>query len=102
MQISEAFDVVAELALALGVRNIGSLPGLWTCDIDEHWRVSLNGHKEEIDKVPPYHCAVEWNGFPAGLFSPAGGIIAAGAVANEQAFIEACKARLKMVKGDHD
>jgi len=32
--------------------------------------------------VPPFNCYVEFNGWPAGVFNPFGGIIAAGELAN--------------------
>ncbi len=92
--IAEAFAVVVMLAEALGVESIKDLPGLWTVDIDGQWKVSVNGHKETVDFVPPFHAAVEFNGWPAGIFSPRGSLIAAGAAANEAAFIEAVKARI--------
>jgi len=41
----------------------------------------------------PIHCAVLYNGWLAGVFSPAGGWIAAGEGANENTFIAACKAQ---------
>ena len=93
-RISEAFAVVVELATALGVKRINELPGTWDVQIDEHWKVRVNAQKTELDCIPPYHASVEWNGFPAGLFSPAGGIIAAGELANEASFIAAVRARI--------
>lgn len=97
MPLVEAFARIAELGGALGVRNVNELPGCWEHQIDEHWHLSLNGHKEAITdskgrEVPPFHASIDWNGWPAGLISPGGGIIAAGACANEDTFIEALKA----------
>lgn len=91
--IAEAFVAIIRLAEKLGVKSIKDLPGLWELAIDEHWKIRVNGHKEEIDAIPPFHCAVEFNGWPAGLFSPQGGVIAAGDCANERTFIEACERR---------
>lgn len=93
-QISEAYATVAELAEALGVRNIGKLPGMWEVQIDDAWKISVNGHNEAIGHVPPYHMAVEFNGWPAGIFGPGGGIIAAGEAANEATLIAALRARI--------
>ncbi len=91
--IAEAYARVVQLALALGVRKASALPGLWEHDVDAQWRVKLNPHPEEREQIPGYHMLVEFNGWPAGLISPQGGTIAAGAVANEHTFIEAvCQA----------
>lgn len=96
--IAEAFIAVVELAESLGVSHLNELPGLWTIDVDSQWSISVNGHKEPIGHVPPYHVEVAFNGWPAGLFSPAGGWIAAGEAANERAFVEAVWARIKKEK----
>lgn len=97
-RVSDAFTALMDLALALGHREISKLPGLCTFEVDEHWKVSINGHKEEIDHIPAYHVMPFWNGFPAGIFGPSGGIIAAGELANEDTFIEACQKRLQKIK----
>ena len=96
-QIAEAFARIAALGGALGVRNVNKLPGCWEHQVDERWWISLNGHKETIKdshgaEVPGFHAAIEYNGWPAGIISPIGGIIAAGEGANEHNFIEALKA----------
>lgn len=44
--------------------------------------------------VEPFHCYIEFNGWPAGVVAPWGGVIAAGDVANEAAFLAAVKARM--------
>ena len=85
----EAFAKIAELAWVLGVRNINTLSGCWTHQVDDLWKITINGHKREIDDIPPFHCAIEYNGWPAGILSPAGGLIAAGQGANEATFIDA-------------
>lgn len=95
--MSEAFAEVCGLALRLGARSIKDLPGCWEHQIDAQWWVALNGHNEPIKcssgvEVPPYTMYVMYNGWPAGLISPAGGTMAAGAAANEDTFIAVVKA----------
>jgi hypothetical protein len=95
-QIAEAFAMIAELGSALGVRDVNKLPGCWEHQVDEQWWIALNGHRETIkdshgSDVMPFHAVIEFNGWPAGIISPAGGIIAAGSCANESTFIGALR-----------
>lgn len=66
----------------------------WTDATFKQWWVAFNGHPEKKatskgQQVDPYHCYVEYNGWPAGVFTPYGGVIAAGEGANENTFIAA-------------
>ena len=97
--ITNAMVLIAELAKKLGVSNIKALPGCWEHQIDEHWKIYLNGHREAVTiasgvSVEPFNCWVEYNGWPAGSFDGFGGVIAAGEGANEETFIEALRARI--------
>jgi hypothetical protein len=97
--VSEAFMAAAEMFCRL---SGDVLKG----KVHEHrfgpWHVLLNGTTEPVPfnppdsmgagDVPPIHCAVLYNGWLAGDFSPAGGWITAGEGANESTFIAACKA----------
>lgn len=87
--ISVAYIKTVELAAALGARDISQLPGYWSHQVDERWKIDLNGKDVTLDGIPPYHVAIEYNGWPAGILSPIGGIIAAGEGANESTFIDA-------------
>jgi hypothetical protein len=103
VQVMEAFAKIAALGCALGVRDINKLPGCWEHQVDKQWWISLNGHKETIKNsddfdVPPFHAAIKYNGWPAGLISPAGGVIAAGSRANENTFIAALEAATEQAK----
>lgn len=105
-EISLAFASVCELATTLGARNIKDLPGCWETQIDGRWYVAVNGHNVETKtsrgaEVPPFHCYVEFNGWPAGIFSPRGGVIAAGAAANEDTFVAACQKRIDIERAKH-
>lgn len=105
--ISEAFTLIVALAEALGVRRINGLDGCWTQSVDATWWVALNGHAEQcaaktpdgfaID-VPPYHASLMYNGFPAGIIGPRGGIIAAGSCANEDTFCAALQAAIERAR----
>jgi len=73
--------------------------GCWERQLGEWW-FAVNGHDGPRKcshgvEVQPYHCYVEYNGFPAGLMTPFGGVIAAGRIANEDAFAEALHAELR-------
>lgn len=94
--INEAFSEICGLAIRVGAKNIKELPGCWEYEIDGQWWVAVNGHAVPMKcshggDVPPYHAFVEFNGWPAGLVSPAGGTMAAGEGANEDTFIAAVK-----------
>jgi hypothetical protein len=43
-------------------------------------------------ELPAMTCMVTYNGWPAGMLGPFGGIIAAGDAANERSFIDALRA----------
>ncbi len=99
--IPHAFAAVIDFAHSHGAKALVNHPGCWQRDVDGHWWIAINGHDEPTrctrSDVPiePFHCYVEFNGWPAGLLSPADGILAAGAIANEDAFIEALQANTK-------
>ena len=98
--IPECFYKVAELALALGVEKINTLPGCWEHQVDEHWRIKVNAREEPIDDIKPYEMIVWFNGWPAGIVHPVhGGVIAAGALANEDTFIAALDAAILAAGG---
>jgi hypothetical protein len=95
--ISEAMNEIAELAIALGEVPLHKHPGCWERQVDPHWWVAVNGHRNPRTcskgvEVAPFHAYVEFNGLPAGLFNPSSGTFAAGAAANEDAFIAALRA----------
>jgi hypothetical protein len=103
MQIAEAYYTVVELAAALGVKKINELEGCWERAVDEQWFVAFNGHKEPMKvsrgaTLPPYEIYIEFNGWPAGVIGPDGGIIAAGDAANEKTFIAALKAAIEQAR----
>jgi hypothetical protein len=75
MQISEAWASVMSWAMAQGVKNINELPGLWGGETDQ-WKVSINGHREEVENVPPYGIKLEHKTFfQVAIIQPNGGAI---------------------------
>lgn len=97
--ICEAFSRTAHLCLAMHAHPANKHAGCWEVSIDANWWISFNGHDHPIRnshgaEVPAFSCAVEFNGWPAGIFGPYGGMIAAGDCANEDAFLAAIEARI--------
>jgi len=90
--LPEALAVIAELHDALGLPPLNGAIGEYQF---AEWRVRLNGAGEEQDGIPPFTASIEFNGWPAGLIDPAGGVIAAGELANEDTFIAAARAALR-------
>ena len=100
--ITEAFLLITELAKLLDAAPLSKHSGCWEVVLDSEWRIAVNGHREKkqssLGKVAPFHCAVEYNGWSAGMFHPYGGIIAGDRQANESAFIEALKNKIAEFK----
>lgn len=94
-----ALDAIVNLTVALEVKDINQLPGAWEQRIDDSWYIAINGHDDDFDvrpkdsmkaTIPPYHFAVWFNGWLAGLLHPFdGGVFAAGSEAYEVSFAEA-------------
>ncbi len=75
MSISEAWAAVINWAGGQGMENAKELPGLWTGETDE-WKVSINGHREEVGGVPPYGVQLELKVyFQVAVIQPNGGAI---------------------------
>ncbi len=93
VEISVIFAKIVELAEARKVRSIKDLPGCWEVSLPGGWRFAVNGHREPVEcgafEVPPFEAAFWYNGWPAGIVGPAGGVLSAGAAANEGSLIAA-------------
>lgn len=97
--ITEVFGIIVELAESMGVQDINQEAACWEVDIDSHWSISVNGHREAVTcvhgvNVAPFTAYLQYNGWPAGMITPLSGLIAAGNAVNEQSFIDACKVRI--------
>lgn len=94
-KISEIFILAAELAIK---DNVVPIEEMYERKVDDNWTIVINSSKERKYKglnIPPFCMYVEFNGLPAGLLDPWGGVIAAGKAVNEDALIRALKAALK-------
>lgn len=92
-EIAEVFDLVAQLAVQQGHCNVTDLV---TIRVDDKWTVKVNGHRTETkEHIPPFHAAIEYNGFPAGLITPFGGSMVDHPNANESLLCEALRAALE-------
>ena len=95
--VSVAFALLADYALALGAAPLVRHVGCWERMIGERWWVALNGHGTPARcsrgmEVPPFHAYFEHRGIPAGLITPFGGTIAAGATVHEDDLIAELRA----------
>jgi hypothetical protein len=87
--ITEVYAKAGEWLFQRGLRNLKDSPGLYRARIDKQWEIKVNAHGTEIESVPPYHFAFEFNGWPAGIVGATGGVIAAGEAANEETLLKA-------------
>lgn len=95
--VTLAFALLADYGNRNGAAPLSKFEACWEKQIDDQWWIAMNGHLEPKKcshgpEVKPFNCYVEFNGWPAGILDPFGGIIAAGDCANEDAFIDALKA----------
>ena len=65
----ELMALVVELAEAYGHLPVGH----WTIDLEPGWQLTVNGTKDEIDHVPPWHAMMTRRGFPVVIFDSADG-----------------------------
>lgn len=92
--VSRVFTLTCELGIALGWDNISLEPGCQEHAIDDHWWFAINPHNEPTPCsrgaiAAPQSIYFEFNGSPAGFVSHDGGLLAAGAIANEEALARA-------------
>ena len=91
--MSAIAEVWAEAGNMLYRRGHRNIKGTVVTETVGPWKVTVNATDETVDDyLPPLNIAVEFNGWPAGVIGPDGGVIAAGRLANEEAFIAAMKA----------
>ena len=63
-----------DLATQRGVGPMNALPGLWRVDLGDGWELAVNGQRETIAALPPFHAGVTCGGFPVAVFNPYGGV----------------------------
>lgn len=86
--IVERFAKIFGGPLPKRVLSIGSPDSGWGVDlnatgIDQAWPPGDPTYATNFD---PYTAFITWGGFPAGIVTPGGGVIAAGSAANEDTF----------------
>lgn len=103
--VCDVVALIAELAFALGVCPLNAHPRPWVHRVDDHWTIAANAQKATMRvephgcmeaELPPFHMAVWWNGWLAGILAPDGGPIAAHPEgANEDRLIADLKAAIR-------
>ena len=96
-RLTEAASAVADLAQARGIGSIKDKPQPFKLVIDERWTVYVNAGQAAVKldsgaDLEPFNFYVEFNGWPAAMFSPFAGSFVAGEGANEETFLAACRA----------
>ena len=93
------FVLLAELGIKEDAAPLTKHAGCWERQIGKLWWVAVNGHDTPMkcskgQEIKPFHCYVEFNGWPAGVITPYGGTFAAGDAANEESFAAAIEAEI--------
>ena len=102
--LAQSMRALADEILSEAAAPLNKRVGCWELRVDEQWEIAMNGHNSPIQcshgcEVPPFAVYVQFNGWPAGVIGPSGGWIAAGEVANEDAFIAAVRRRTNAATG---
>lgn len=90
LELPPLYVMLAVWSSAQGAVNLKDHPGCWERSVDERWWVAANGHSTPTpcsrggEPIPPYSFYIEFNGWPAGIVGPGGGVVAAGELANEE------------------
>ena len=94
------FKLIADLGDKTGAAPATKFEGCWEHQVNDKWWLALNAHTHDVkcshgSEVPPFHCYIEYNGWPAGIVNPYGGEIVAHENANEDLLIAALEAALE-------
>ena len=89
-----ATELVGKAIEEQGYSNLKAYPGIASASAGG-WTIEVHAQScQEIDHLPAFFVRVKWNGWPAGVITPAGGTIAGGELANEDTLVEALKEAL--------
>ena len=89
-----ATELVGKTIEEQGYSNLKAYPGIASASVGD-WTIEVHTQSgQETDRLPAFFVRVKWNGWPAGVITPAGGTIAAGELANEDTLVEALKEAL--------
>lgn len=94
VQEKNVFLAICEYAESRGISRLNLNPGCWEVKLDDQWWFAVNPHRTDQEcsmgvTVRPFTIYVQYNGFPAGVFSPKEGVFAAGSMANVDSFMAA-------------
>jgi hypothetical protein len=98
MEFDTFWEVLVDLGSVAGFIPLNQHPGIVRFNVDDSWKLSMNGHTETIEQVPPFSVYVEFNGWPAGIIDPSGGCIAAGQLANLDTLLTAMRLKLGQLR----
>lgn len=105
---SMAFAVVMQLAEALDVSPISSA-GVWECQVDDNWKVYVNGHPVELScsdadlkPIPGYHVLVTYHEKVASLIDPDEGFFVSYNGCTEEAFVADVERRIESERMDEN
>jgi len=103
----EIFPAICDLHEAEGLPPLNVL-GVWQRPLPGGWYMAMNGSKADVEvtppdgmsaRVPPYHAALWFNGWLAGLVHPLeGGFLAAGSAGNKETLLAALREATKAAK----
>jgi len=99
-RIAEAWYLVTQLAMreleTRGYANLREYPGILELELESgRWKFEIHAQDQEIDGLKMPDVRIHFNGWPAGVMGPGGGLMAAGEVANEDAMIATLKQALE-------
>lgn len=99
MELENAALLICELHEKDGAVPIGKMDKPWFRKIDDRWSIWVSGQTKPADngngvEILPGDVYIEFNGFPAGIFSMirGDGMLAAGELANYETFCDALRA----------
>ena len=77
------FEAIMSLAEVEHAAPLNQYAGAWQTRVDEQWTIAVNAHTAAVFsafgpgaiaiELPPFHAAIWFNGWAAGLFDVAGG-----------------------------
>jgi hypothetical protein len=100
--VAEALILICELATKLGVMRISNFQAGWAHQVDDDWKVTVNGTRAPIDlgwlELEPFTALIEYRGSTAAVVHPYGGQFIKFDGGGEDAFCDAVKTAIKKVE----
>ena len=92
-----AYALIMDLA-DIVAGELVKMKRLWECEVDGDWSVIVNATWKPIHKLEPFHCKVLHRGFPVAELNPYSGSFLDIAGCEEDDFITAIEAAIKLAK----